>query len=153
MPITEIQFPILTHFLCSVESNTGMPPQPLDATPAQAAKAEAKQQQEDGRPNLPKGVVLGPDGKPLMDGNGTLLPLGQQTDKHRNVSPTSTNYIFTPHTKRLPTRRRATWTINLDPPSLPHSELPRTTFTHTAKRHATIHEPLRQDVPVLGVRR
>nr|OQO21163.1 hypothetical protein B0A51_10906 [Rachicladosporium sp. CCFEE 5018] len=64
MPITEIQFPILTHFLCSVESNTGMPPQPLDATPAQAAKAEAKQQQEDGRANLPKGVVLGPDGKP-----------------------------------------------------------------------------------------
>ena len=41
-----------------------MPPQPLDATPQQLAEAQ-KKQDEDGRPKqLPKGVVLGPDGKP-----------------------------------------------------------------------------------------
>ena len=60
MPITEVQVPILSQFLCSVEKNTGMPPQPLDATPEQRARAE---ENGDSKP-LPKGVVLGPDGKP-----------------------------------------------------------------------------------------
>ena len=48
MPLTESPYPILSHFLCAVENVTGMPPQPLDATPEQAAEA--------GQP--PKSVTL-----------------------------------------------------------------------------------------------
>lgn len=66
MPLTEFEYPILQHFLCVVESRTGMPAQPLDATPEQRARAgEPPQQQDEGKAKqLPKGVVLGPDGKP-----------------------------------------------------------------------------------------
>lgn len=40
-----------------------MPPQPLDASAEQVANAQKKQ--EETKPKqLPKGVVLGPDGKP-----------------------------------------------------------------------------------------
>jgi FAD-linked sulfhydryl oxidase len=63
MPLTQIDWPILQHFFCAVEGTTGMPPQPLDASVQQAANAQKKQ--EETRPKqLPKGVVLGPDGKP-----------------------------------------------------------------------------------------
>jgi len=41
-----------------------MPAQPLDATPEQLAKAE--QNVDDKSKPLPKGVVLGPDGKPYV---------------------------------------------------------------------------------------
>ncbi|KAK5725567.1 Flavin-linked sulfhydryl oxidase of the mitochondrial IMS [Elasticomyces elasticus] len=68
MPLTEIDYPILQHFLCVVESRTGMPAQPLDATPEQLAKVGQKQDEENTKP-LPKGVVLGPDGKPETDGS------------------------------------------------------------------------------------
>lgn len=61
MPITQIDFPILQSFFCTVENSTGMPPQPLDATPQQLADARKKQDEEE---PLPKGVVRGPDGKP-----------------------------------------------------------------------------------------
>lgn len=57
--VFEIEFPILSRFFCTVEMATGMPPQPLDATPEQRANA-----QDDESKPLPKGVVLGPDGKP-----------------------------------------------------------------------------------------
>lgn len=61
MPITEIPYPILSQFGCAVTKTTGMPPQPLDATPEQKAQVD----EEDRTPKqLPKGVVLGPDGKP-----------------------------------------------------------------------------------------
>ncbi|KAK1059932.1 Flavin-linked sulfhydryl oxidase of the mitochondrial IMS [Friedmanniomyces endolithicus] len=63
MPLTEIQYPILQVFLCVVESRTGMPAQPLNATPEQLARAGQKQDEDKAKP-LPKGVVLGPDGKP-----------------------------------------------------------------------------------------
>lgn len=57
MPVTETYYPILSHFLCSVQHNTGMPANPADApTPTADAPTQPKQ--------LPKGVVLGPDGKP-----------------------------------------------------------------------------------------
>lgn len=59
MPLTQIPIPVLAHFLCIVENMTGLPAQPLDATPEQRAQAQ------DGNP-LPKGVVLGPDGKPYV---------------------------------------------------------------------------------------
>ena len=62
MPITEIYFPILSRFLCAVEMTTGLPAQPLDAPPEQRQRVE----QEDEKKALPKGVVLGPDGKPYV---------------------------------------------------------------------------------------
>jgi FAD-linked sulfhydryl oxidase len=56
----DLQFPILSRFFCTVEMTTGLPPQPLDASAEQLANA-----QDDGNSKpLPKGVVLGPDGKP-----------------------------------------------------------------------------------------
>jgi hypothetical protein len=58
MPLTETDGPILLSFLCAVELATGMPAQPLEA---------GKQLNEavDSTPKkLPRGVVLGPDGKP-----------------------------------------------------------------------------------------
>jgi len=64
MPITQIDFPILQSFFCTVENRTGMPPQPLDASPQQLAEAQKRDGNED-KP-LPKGVVLGPDGKPYV---------------------------------------------------------------------------------------
>lgn len=61
MPVTENPYPVLSHFLCSVEKNTGMPPQPLAAPEHEVDKAK----DGDVKPKqLPKGVVLGPDGKP-----------------------------------------------------------------------------------------
>jgi len=69
MPITLLDIPILSNFFCAVYNTTGMPPQPLDATPAEARAA----QKQDGaigtteaQQQLPKGVVLGPDGKPCV---------------------------------------------------------------------------------------
>ena len=64
MPITELDYPILSQFGCAVERSTGMPPQPLDATPQQEADSR-KKNDENSRPKpLPNGVVLGPDGRP-----------------------------------------------------------------------------------------
>lgn len=65
MPSTQLDFPILLRFLCAVESNTGMPLLPLEAKPP--SLAETPKKKEDERPKqLPKGVVLGPDGKPYV---------------------------------------------------------------------------------------
>ena len=64
MPVTESWYPVLSHFLCSVEKNTGMPPQPLDAAPPSRPSTDSN---DDTKPKaLPKGVVLGPDGKPYV---------------------------------------------------------------------------------------
>lgn len=61
MPITQIDFPILQRFFCAVQSSEGMVSQPIDS----AAHQLVDKQDEDKRPKqLPKGVVLGPDGKP-----------------------------------------------------------------------------------------
>jgi len=60
MPITQTEYPILATFLCSVEKNTGMPAQPLDVD----EKQDNAGQIDTGPKKLPKGVVLGPDGKP-----------------------------------------------------------------------------------------
>ena len=68
MPVTQIEFPILQSFFCVVANTTGLPPQPLDAsTPKQLKMLEERERerQQDARP-LPKGVVLGPDGKPYV---------------------------------------------------------------------------------------
>ena len=63
MPVGESGYPVLSHFLCSVANNTGMPLLPLtseqDAETAQHAGGDTRKQ-------LPKGVVLGPDGKPYV---------------------------------------------------------------------------------------
>lgn len=66
MPITEIPLPILSQFFCFVEKSTGMPPQPLDATPEQAARAQQQEEQDTKPKQLPKGVVLDKDGKPCV---------------------------------------------------------------------------------------
>ncbi|KAI9708313.1 MAG: hypothetical protein M1820_004017 [Bogoriella megaspora] len=52
--------PILLQFFCSIEQQTGMPPQPLDAQP----NGQTSEEQDHTPKKLPKGVVLGPDGKP-----------------------------------------------------------------------------------------
>ena len=61
-----------------------MPPQPLDATPAQlAAAAQQKAGGEDAsaKPKqLSKGVVLGPDGKPCAITSLDVLLQGAWTD-------------------------------------------------------------------------
>ncbi|KAF2835602.1 hypothetical protein M501DRAFT_981447 [Patellaria atrata CBS 101060] len=57
MPVTSTPFPILSQFLCQVEKLTGVPPQPLDAPGSAMLDGEPPKE-------LPKGVVIGPDGKP-----------------------------------------------------------------------------------------
>ena len=61
MPVTETQYPVLSHFLCSVEKNTGMPPLPIDSASQKSTDDDATKPKQ-----LPKGVVLGPDGKPYI---------------------------------------------------------------------------------------
>lgn len=63
MPTTQVELPILLKFLCTVEMTTGLPPQPLDASPEQVQRV---QQDDEQKKALPKGVVLGPDGKPYV---------------------------------------------------------------------------------------
>jgi FAD-linked sulfhydryl oxidase len=64
MPLTQIEIPILQSFFCVVEGVTGMPPQPLDASPQQLLQQQQKRDGDGTPKKLPKGVVLGPDGKP-----------------------------------------------------------------------------------------
>lgn len=71
MPVTQIEFPILQSFFCVVEGVTGMPPQPLDASPEQVERQQQRERQDEqsvggSKPKMPKGVVLGPDGKPYV---------------------------------------------------------------------------------------
>jgi len=62
MPVTESPFPLLSHFIRVVEQTTGMPPQPLTSSPDPEVE---KSKDKTLKPKqLPKGVVLGPDGKP-----------------------------------------------------------------------------------------
>lgn len=58
MDLTDFEFPILQRFFCIVETRTGMPVQPLEA--------ERKQHDDLAAKPLPKGMVLGPDGKPYV---------------------------------------------------------------------------------------
>lgn len=64
MPITETPYPILSQFVCTVTKTTGMPPQPLDTSAEKAPQTEKKGDDDSTPKQLPKGVVLGPDGKP-----------------------------------------------------------------------------------------
>ncbi|KAK7532969.1 FAD-linked sulfhydryl oxidase ALR [Phyllosticta citribraziliensis] len=76
MPLTFADVPILSRFLCAVEKNTGEPAQPEAATTTTAAMDNTAGRRDDDQPastttaagdgpkKLPKGVVLGPDGKP-----------------------------------------------------------------------------------------
>ena len=61
MPTTALFYPVLSRFLCAVEMTTGLPAQHLDAPPEQRQRVD-----EDEKKVLPKGVVLGPDGKPYV---------------------------------------------------------------------------------------
>lgn len=66
MPVTSLEVPILSQFLCVVESRTGMPAQPLDTSLSRGSNNSNDDTQAgaDAPKKLPKGVVLGPDGKP-----------------------------------------------------------------------------------------
>lgn len=71
MPLTFTEYPILARFLCAVGTTTGMPAQPLDASRSAAQGSNndddndaTTQAHVDAPKKLPKGVVLGPDGKP-----------------------------------------------------------------------------------------
>jgi FAD-linked sulfhydryl oxidase len=57
MPLTELLYPILSQFFCIVEKRTGQPAMPLERDSTQHGADERGKE-------LPKGVVLGPDGKP-----------------------------------------------------------------------------------------
>lgn len=63
MPVTETPYPILSQFVCVVTNITGAPPQPLEAMPEEA-RAEKTKEDDVAPKALPKGVVLGKDGKP-----------------------------------------------------------------------------------------
>ncbi|KAF2436185.1 hypothetical protein EJ08DRAFT_645194 [Tothia fuscella] len=64
MPTTQIPYPIIFQFLCSVKNVTGMPAVPLDAEDG-GSKTEALMGGGHSGPKMSsKGVVLGPDGKP-----------------------------------------------------------------------------------------
>lgn len=54
-------------------------------------------------------------------------------------------------TFRMSTRCRRARTIDMDAIAYDDSELPRTTFFHTASRDETVHQSVRDNVPVLGV--
>jgi len=66
MPLTSLWVPVLSQFLCVVEKTTGMPIPPT--APADVSSNTSNQhavKSDDLTPKkLPKGVVLGPDGKP-----------------------------------------------------------------------------------------
>lgn len=62
MPVTAIDFPILSRFACAVEKMAGVSPDGQTLVdPIQAQRAQERGEQA--KP-LPKGVVLGPDGQP-----------------------------------------------------------------------------------------
>lgn len=58
MPLTQLPYPIVFQFLCTVQKTTGMPANPLDAETKVDGSADSAP-----KPLL-KGVVLGPDGRP-----------------------------------------------------------------------------------------
>jgi hypothetical protein len=60
MPVTSTEYPVLLQFACVVEKSTGAPMNPAAAT----TPAADGQQDRDTPKTLPKGVVLGKDGKP-----------------------------------------------------------------------------------------
>ena len=64
MPITETPYPVLSQFVCAVTKVTGAPPQPLDTMPEQIDQTEKVREEDTTPKKLPKGVVLGKDGKP-----------------------------------------------------------------------------------------
>ncbi|KAL1639332.1 Flavin-linked sulfhydryl oxidase of the mitochondrial IMS [Diplodia intermedia] len=94
MPMSYLEVPILSQFLCVVESTTGMPAQPLDAPSAQGSNnnndAANTIAGADGPKKLPKGVVLGPDGKPCRSCTSVSSWFAMAKEKTKNdSSPTA----------------------------------------------------------------
>ncbi|KAF2770439.1 hypothetical protein EJ03DRAFT_388868 [Teratosphaeria nubilosa] len=99
MPLTEFEFPILQTFFCTVEKRTGLPAQPLEATEEQVERAremENSGQQAQGRKaeeeqtpkGIPKGVVLGADGKPCRSCTSFASWAAMTKQQTSNSSPT-----------------------------------------------------------------
>ncbi|KAK0307270.1 Flavin-linked sulfhydryl oxidase of the mitochondrial IMS [Friedmanniomyces endolithicus] len=110
MPLTEIQYPILQVFLYVVESRTGMPAQPLNATPEQLARAGQKQDEDNKAKPLPKGVVLGPDGKPCRTCTSvsSWLAMAKSKPTAAVASPTPSVAACPPDVEEL---GRSSWTL------------------------------------------
>lgn len=63
MPVTSTDWPILSSFLCAVSKSTGMPLQASVKDESEPA-SQAVDVTDRTPKKLPKGVVLGKDGKP-----------------------------------------------------------------------------------------
>ncbi|OJD30549.1 fad dependent sulfhydryl oxidase [Diplodia corticola] len=91
-----LDVPILSQFLCVVESRTGMPAQPLDA-PSQGSNNSDSDAHADAPKKLPKGVVLGPDGKPCRSCTSVSSWFAMAKEKTKNDSaPTTTTSSSSP---------------------------------------------------------
>ncbi|KAF9630860.1 hypothetical protein BFW01_g1422 [Lasiodiplodia theobromae] len=88
MPVTSLEVPILSQFLCVVESRTGMPAQPLDTSLSRASNT-SNDDTQDAPKKLPKGVVLGPDGKPCRTCTSVSSWFAMAKEKTKNSSSSS----------------------------------------------------------------
>ncbi|WPH00296.1 ERV/ALR sulfhydryl oxidase domain-containing protein [Acrodontium crateriforme] len=115
MPTTEIEYPVLQHFLCIAESRTGMPVQPTDVAPEQPLRAQQKQQEDDATPKqLPKGVVLGPDGKPCRSCTSVsawFAMANQQTGGKTKSAAAVTPKVSSDCPPDVEQLGRSTWTL------------------------------------------
>ncbi|RMX81346.1 hypothetical protein D0869_06880 [Hortaea werneckii] len=102
MGVTDFEFPILQQFFCVLEKRTGFPAQPLTPMAEQQLQAKQQQQQQQDDQNgqnapLPKGMVLGPDGKPMraMARSSSSSSTAPQQQKQQRP-PTSTQTAPSP---------------------------------------------------------
>ena len=88
----------------------------------------------------------------LLDGHGPLRPrlqrqsLAQHSPRRRHILSRRDAPL------RLPSRRRAARPLHLDAPAHHDRRLPRATLSDAAERDEAVHQPVRQDVPLLVVR-
>lgn len=73
MPVTHLDVPILSQFTYAVKYHTGSPPMPQNTTtaPQQEVRKDDKTPKQ-----LPRGVVLGTDGKPYDSRTESRRPAG-----------------------------------------------------------------------------
>ncbi|OTA34830.1 hypothetical protein BTJ68_05402 [Hortaea werneckii EXF-2000] len=121
MGLTDFEFPILQHFFCVLEKRTGIPAQPLTPMAEEQLRARQQQQQQEDangqKAPLPKGMVLGPDGKPcrsctsfasmraMARSSSSSSPQQQQQQQPPTSTPTapSTTFPDQPHPTVPPT--------------------------------------------------
>ncbi|KAI7461917.1 hypothetical protein KC351_g16579, partial [Hortaea werneckii] len=110
MGLTDFEFPILQHFFCVLEKRTGIPAQPLTPMAEEQLRARQQQQQQEDangqKAPLPKGMVLGPDGKPcrsctsfasmraMARSSSSSSPQQQQQQQPPTSTPTAPSTTF-----------------------------------------------------------